>query len=73
MSDLDSKSDGEAGAKTQSQPHEVPEEPVYLHTAAGLRGRKGRVPLWLWFVVVALAVWGMYYLMTYWNPPSSRQ
>jgi hypothetical protein len=80
MSDLNGTTDGEAGVKPQAQPpppqrepepppHEVSEESVYTYAAAGLRERKGRVPYWLWFVVIALAIWGVYYLMTYWNPP----
>jgi len=44
---------------------------VYLYETAGLRERHGHIPLWLWAVVVALSVWGVYYLITYWQPPAS--
>lgn len=31
--------------------------------------REGHVPVWLWLVVVLLLVWGIYYLVAYWNTP----
>jgi len=42
---------------------------VYLYGAAGLRERHGYIPLWLWAVVLALSIWGVYYLITYWEEP----
>lgn len=46
------------------------QEPVYAYRSAGLTEREGRVPLWLWLVVVALLAWGIYYMVTYWHPPA---
>jgi hypothetical protein len=43
---------------------------VYLYEAAGLRERHGYIPLWLWGVALALSIWGIYYLITYWQEPS---
>lgn len=42
---------------------------VYVYASAGIAERKGSVPLWLWSVVVSLLIWGVYYLVTYWNAP----
>ncbi len=42
---------------------------VYTYESAGITEREGKVPVWLWIVVVLLLVWGFYYLVTYWNPP----
>jgi hypothetical protein len=42
---------------------------VYTYESAGIAERKGNVPLWLWGVVVSLLIWGVYYLVTYWNAP----
>jgi hypothetical protein len=45
------------------------DQAVYLYESAGIAERDGHVPLWLWLVVVSLLVWGLYYLVTYWNAP----
>ena len=45
------------------------EHSVYVYESAGIAERDGHVPLWLWLVVVSLLVWGLYYLVTYWNAP----
>ncbi len=42
---------------------------VYVYESAGIAERDGHVPIWLWIVVVTLLVWGIYYLVTYWNAP----
>lgn len=42
---------------------------VYTYESAGIAERKGNVPIWLWIVVVSLLLWGLYYLVTYWNAP----
>jgi hypothetical protein len=41
---------------------------VYLYSDSGIAERKGNVPLWLWLVAVGLSIWGIYYLLMYWNP-----
>jgi hypothetical protein len=50
-------------------PENLPGESVYTYATAGIGERKGHVPIWLWMVVISLAIWGIYYLYTYWNPP----
>ncbi len=44
-------------------------ESVYTYESAGIAERRGNVPIWLWGVVVSLLIWGLYYLVTYWNAP----
>ncbi len=48
---------------------QVPDCPVYMYASAGVTERKGTVPIWLWLVAIALLIWGIYYLVTYWNAP----
>jgi cytochrome c-type biogenesis protein CcmH/NrfG len=45
-------------------------ESVYTYESAGIAERKGNVPIWLWVVVVSLLLWGLYYLVAYWNAPA---
>lgn len=49
------------------QPAPEPEHSLYLYQSAGITERQGKVPVWLWIVVVSLVIWGIYYLVTYWN------
>jgi hypothetical protein len=42
-------------------------EETYLYNSSGIRERHGTVPLWLQLVVIALIVWGIYYLVRFWN------
>jgi hypothetical protein len=42
---------------------------VYVYESGGIAERDGHVPVWLWLVVVSLLIWGVYYLVTYWNTP----
>jgi hypothetical protein len=46
------------------------ENHVYTYQSAGIAERKGRVPPWLWVVAMLLAIWGLYYLIAFWNPPA---
>ena len=46
------------------------EHSVYFYESAGIAERDGHVPVWLWIVVVSLFIWGIYYLVTYWNAPA---
>jgi hypothetical protein len=39
---------------------------IYAYTTAGITEREGRVPTWLWVVVISLLIWGAYYIFTYW-------
>ncbi|HUO44783.1 MAG TPA: hypothetical protein VMT94_07730 [Burkholderiales bacterium] len=45
------------------------ENTVYLYENAGIEERHGHIPAWLWAVVIVLSAWGIYYLITYWQPP----
>ena len=42
---------------------------VHVYESAGIAEHEGHVPLWLWLVAVSLLIWGIYYLLTYWNAP----
>jgi hypothetical protein len=42
---------------------------LYSYQSAGITEREGHVPVWLWIVTAALLVWGVYYLVSYWNAP----
>lgn len=59
---------GEIGTKRAAD-EEAPEEIVHVYPDSGIGERHGTVPWWLWAVVLALHVWGIYYLIAYWNPP----
>jgi hypothetical protein len=69
----ESQSDNEAESKRtaspQPAPEHVPGHSVYTYESAGIAEREGNVPIWLWIVVVSLLIWGIYYLVTYWNAP----
>lgn len=58
-------------ARAQPESGHVSGHPVYVYESAGITEREGQVPLWLWLVVVSLMIWGLYYLLTYWNAPIS--
>ena len=53
--------------KVTSAATEVPAHSVYLYESAGIAERQGKVPPWLWMVAASLLIWGIYYLVTYWN------
>ncbi len=53
----------------QSETHDT-HEPVFYYQDSGILERHGKIPLWLLGVVVVLLIWGIYYLVTYWKPPS---
>jgi hypothetical protein len=41
--------------------------PVHEYAAGEIRSHRGRVNRWLLVVYTALALWGVYYLVTYWG------
>ncbi len=49
---------------------QTPDRPVYMYASAGVTERTGGVPVWLWLVAISLLIWGIYYLVTYWNAPA---
>ena len=40
----------------------------YLYQSSGIRERPGHIPVWLILVAVALTIWGVYYLVSFWQP-----
>jgi hypothetical protein len=71
MTESQSNNDVENVEVTSPQPasEHVPGHSVYTYASAGIAERKGNVPIWLWIVAVSLLIWGIYYLVTYWNAP----
>lgn len=65
----DTKNDKEHTVERRVQSTSGPDQAVYLYESAGITERDGNVPAWLWLVVVGLLIWGLYYLITYWNAP----
>jgi hypothetical protein len=39
---------------------------IHRYEHSGIEERVGKVPVWLIVVYVALSVWAIYYLWTYW-------
>ncbi|HKB60047.1 MAG TPA: hypothetical protein VKC56_08400 [Gallionellaceae bacterium] len=58
----------ETDTSTEAQESRQAEDPVFLYKDSGIREKHGHVPLWLWGVVVALLIWGVYYTIAYWSP-----
>lgn len=56
---------------TPPLPRAEAEHAVYLYKSSGIEEHKGRVPMWLWVVAGALVIWGIYYLIAYWNVPAA--
>jgi hypothetical protein len=54
---------GENAASTREQKGG---EEAYFYRDAGIQERRGRVPLWLLFVIIILVIWGAYYMVAYW-------
>lgn len=54
------------GGQEETRPGQ---EQKFYYKDSGIEERHGHVPLWLWGVAVALALWGVYYLIVYWSPP----
>lgn len=59
--------DGRREQKTNS---ETDESKTYVYESAGIYERKGTIPWFLILVAVGLIVWGVYYLIYYWRPPT---
>jgi hypothetical protein len=38
---------------------------------SGIESFRGTIPLWLVIVYVCLTIWGIFYLLTYWNGPAN--
>jgi hypothetical protein len=43
-------------------------DPINTYVTSGISERHGSVPRWLVGVILALAVWMVYYLVRYWKP-----
>jgi hypothetical protein len=57
-----------APAETELPAPESPKS-IYRYQAAGMAEHKGAIPWWLWIVAILLAIWSVYYVIVYWNPP----
>lgn len=60
---------GNAKQRAELPDAQTHQHSVYTYESAGIAEREGNVPVWLWIVVVSLLIWGLYYLVTYWNAP----
>jgi len=63
---------GQDGAKLPAAPGATAPPEVYVYAVSGIAERKGRIPIWLWLTAVGLTIWGIYYLIVYWNPPPGQ-
>lgn len=68
----DTQNDNDAEGVKAARTHAASGHSVYRYESAGIAEREGHVPLWLWLVVVSLLIWGIYYLVTYWNAPLTQ-
>ena len=68
----DNETEGVEAARTHAASARASGHSVYVYGSAGIAEREGHVPLWLWLVVASLLVWGIYYLVTYWNAPLTQ-
>jgi hypothetical protein len=57
------------GGPAQAGGPEDPQDLAYRYRDSGIQERRGRVPLWLWALVVGVTIWGIYYVICYWSPP----
>ena len=71
MTETHTDSAGTKSGERSAQPTagQLQEQAVYTYERAGVAEREGSVPLWLWAVVISLLIWGIYYLIAYWNAP----
>jgi hypothetical protein len=71
MTDTQNDNEVTAAEVASAQPasRHVQEDTVYFYASAGIAEHEGYVPTWLSLVVVSLLIWGLYYLITYWNAP----
>lgn len=53
--------------KTNPTQEGTEKEEVFEYQASGIKERKGKIPLWIWFVTLVLIAWSIYYLVTYWS------
>jgi|GEM_PF-2342433 len=60
------------GATLPTDPGATSPPEVYVYAVSGIAERKGRIPIWLWLTAVGLTIWGIYYLIVYWNPPPGQ-
>lgn len=70
---MNGKTDQQRGSG-ESQPSPGDEhspQSLFYYKDSGIQERAGRVPPWLWAVFVALVIWSIYYLVSFWTPPPS--
>jgi hypothetical protein len=62
--------DGRKDPEVESMPDADPyASGAYEYRDSQLREHHGHVPSWLWIVTLGLIVWGVYYVVVYWNAP----
>ncbi len=68
---MNSEADPNRGPVKEGQPEEATraQGSVFLYKDSGILEKHGHIPPWLLAVVVALIVWGIYYLVAFWSPP----
>jgi hypothetical protein len=71
MTETQKANEVESAVTTGTPPAQgqVQGQTIYNYESAGIAEREGNVPIWLWIVVFTLLIWGVYYLVTYWNAP----
>jgi len=69
MTDSKNTNQTEPAVRRQPATERASSPPVFVYESAGISERKGNVPIWLWLVVASLLIWGVYYLVAYWNAP----
>lgn len=60
---------GPSYARQAERPHEAhaPEDELESYAGGDILVRHGKVNRWLLFVYLALGIWAIYYLFTYWG------
>lgn len=59
------KSNSKNHDNSSSASEDVGEE--YIYQSAGIRERKGYIPVWFGLIALVLIMWAVYYLFSYWS------
>jgi hypothetical protein len=57
----------QAGGNPMAELNKEKRDKMDLYGPSGIRERHVDVPWWLQIVVIGLTVWGIYYLIRFWN------
>ncbi len=55
----------------QAQSEQAARDSTFLYKDSGILEKHGQIPPWLLAVVIALIIWGIYYLVAFWSPPQN--